>query len=521
MPQALPLPQPLLCAMPAAELPSHRDPQRDPLPFLLPFPLPSSTVGLQEIHRREIRELSRAWSSFFDRPQVRGWLRLSGRNGSGDGSRTGIAADCAAGIRCSTIVAAEQAASATSQWAPQDEAFAFALAFARHGIFRHGTPTVCWPHRQVVTARSASITRRAKAECESGARKRLAKAARKNGSQKRLAKAARKNGSQKRLAKAARESGVQKRRVTTTCARGVRRRRVQTVCTRCPRRGQAAGMSCFFRLSVGVQTPRAQVARADGACRWRAAMACSDGVQRRRSRSARDYRPAKLRVISLGWVSRSCGHGKYGAGRTQRAGLTGSPSVSSACEAARQETAMREPWGSGVDDRDDVRSVLPVRGLEVVAVFPLLCRGRSAALQRRDLCQRRTGGSGRFFCSRRHDCFSGSLWLRSAWLLNEGRQHPASALVVALLFPASGLCTSIDRSWLLAGSVTTPVFVDNAGMRRANAGHPCRRRGDSGSRACKVAAWLGCGSVLAVAVRGASDGTDRCDSGAHAVCADH
>ena len=166
MPQALPLPQPLLCAMPAAELPSHRDPQRDPLPFLLPFPLPSSTVGLQEIHRREIRELSRAWSSFFDRPQVRGWLRLSGRNGSGDGSRTGIAADCAAGIRCSTIVAAEQAASVTSRWAPQDEAFAFACH--GNGIFRHGMPTVCWPHRHVKTAHSASITRRAKAECESG-----------------------------------------------------------------------------------------------------------------------------------------------------------------------------------------------------------------------------------------------------------------------------------------------------------------------------------------------------------------
>ena len=163
MPQPVPLPQPMIYAMQVGELPS----QRDPLPFLLPFPLPSSTVGLQEIHRREIRELSRACSSFFERPQVRGWLRLSGRNGCGDGSRTGIAADSAAGIRCSTIVAAEQAASVTSRWAPQDEAF----AFARHGngIFRHGMPTVCWPHRQVVTARSASITRSVKAARESGA----------------------------------------------------------------------------------------------------------------------------------------------------------------------------------------------------------------------------------------------------------------------------------------------------------------------------------------------------------------
>ena len=152
----------MIYAMPAGEPPS----QRDPLPFLLPFPQPSSTVGQQEIRRRETRELLRSWSSFFERPQVRGWLRLSGRNGCGDGSRTGIAADSAAGIRCSTIVAAEQAASVTSRWAPQDEAF----AFARHGngIFRHGMPTVCWPHRHVKTAHSASITRRAKAECESG-----------------------------------------------------------------------------------------------------------------------------------------------------------------------------------------------------------------------------------------------------------------------------------------------------------------------------------------------------------------
>ena len=197
MPQPVPLPQPMIYAMQAAELPS----QRDPLPFLLP----SSTVGLQEIHRREIRELSRAWSSFFERPQVRGWLRLSGRSGSGYGSRTGIAADSPGGIRCSTIVAAEQAANTASRWTPQDEAF----AFARHGngSFRHGMPTVCWPHRQVVTARSASITRRVKAACESGSQKRLAKAARKNGSRKRLAKTARKSGSQKRLAKAACESG--------------------------------------------------------------------------------------------------------------------------------------------------------------------------------------------------------------------------------------------------------------------------------------------------------------------------
>ena len=212
--------------------------------------------------------------------KVRVWLRLSCRNGSGERSRTGIAA----GIRCSTIAAAEQAASVTSRWAPQDEAFAFAFVRHGNGIFHHGMPTVCCPHRQVVTARSASNTRSVKAECE---------------------------------------SGVQKRRVTTTCARGVRRRRVQTVCTRRPRREQAGEMSWLFLLPVGVQTPRAQVARAGGVCRWRAAMACSDGVQPRRARSARDYRPANLRVISLGWVSRSCGHGKHGAGRTQRVGLAG------------------------------------------------------------------------------------------------------------------------------------------------------------------------------------------------------
>ena len=153
----------MIYAMPAGEPPS----QRDPLPFLLPFPQPSSTVGQQEIRRRETRELLRSWSSFFERPQVRGWLRLSGRNGCGDGSRTGIAADSAAGIRCSTIVAAEQAASVTSRWAPQDEAFAFACH--GNGICHHGMPTVCCPHRQVVTARSASITRSVKAARESGA----------------------------------------------------------------------------------------------------------------------------------------------------------------------------------------------------------------------------------------------------------------------------------------------------------------------------------------------------------------
>ena len=202
MPQPVPLPQPMIYAMQAAELPS----QRDPLPFLLPFPQPSSTVGQQEIRRRETRELLRSWSSFFERPQVRGWLRLSGRNGSGERSRTGIAAGCPGGTRCSTIMAAEQAASMTSRWAPQDEAFAFACH--GNGICHHGMPTVCCPHRQVVTARSASNTRSVKAARGSGSRKRRAKAARESGSRKRLAKAARKNGSRKRLVKAARKSGV-------------------------------------------------------------------------------------------------------------------------------------------------------------------------------------------------------------------------------------------------------------------------------------------------------------------------
>ena len=69
--QPVPLPQPMLCAMPVAELPSQRYPQpfEQPfgLPFALPFTLPSSTEDLQEMHRREKDEMQRTWSSFFDR----------------------------------------------------------------------------------------------------------------------------------------------------------------------------------------------------------------------------------------------------------------------------------------------------------------------------------------------------------------------------------------------------------------------------------------------------------------------
>ena len=48
--------------------------------------------------------------------------------------------------------------------------------------------------------------------------------------------------------------------------------------------------------------------------------------------------------------------------------------MSSEGEAARQETAMREASGGGVDDSSDMLIALAVCGLESGAVFRLLCR---------------------------------------------------------------------------------------------------------------------------------------------------